>query len=172
LLDPNAYNDESEEEVKKPLPKAHKLSSEDEEEDSFELTPDQQFQQDHQKEISHFKQMLKDLKVDVVHSTYQRELPKFIHDTRYRSVPQKYRPVVYEQYVSSCNVEAQRRRLWVKNQEVKDAFAKKLEALIAEGAITSDSEYTDLHKVLHGRDPSYDQLYKGDDGKEFMNAEL
>ena len=170
MLDPNAYNDESEEEEKNPLTNVRKASSE--EEDSFELTPDQQFQQDHQKEISHFKQMLKDLKVDVVHSTYQRELPKFIHDSRYRSVPQKYRPVVYEQYVSSCNVEAQRRRLWVKNQEVKDAFAKKLEELIAEGAITSDSEYTDLHKVLHGCDPSYDQLYKGEDGKEFMNAEL
>lgn len=171
MLDPNAY-DESDEEEKKPIPKAQKLAASSEDEDSFELTPDQQFQQDHQKEISQFKQMLKDHKVDVVHSTYQRELSKFIHDSRYRSVPQKYRSVVYEQYVSSCNVDAQRRRLWVKNQEVKDAFAKKLEELIADGRITSDSEYTDLHKVLHGRDPSYDQLYKGEDGKEFMLAEL
>ena len=100
--------------------------------------------------------MLKDLKVDVVHSTYQRELPKFIHDSRYRMVTQKYRPMIYEQYVNSCNVEGQRRRLWVKNQEVKDAFAKKLEELIGDGSITSDSEYADLHKILHGNDSNYD----------------
>jgi hypothetical protein len=45
-------------------------------------------------------------------------------------IPQKFRPVIYEEYVSSCNVEAQRKRLWVKNQEIKNAFAKKLEELI------------------------------------------
>lgn len=102
--------------------------------------------------------MLKDIDVDVVHSTYQKELPKFIHDPRYRTVPQKYRPMIYEQFVNSCNIEAQRRRLWVKNQEFKDAFAKKLEELIADGKITSDSEYADLHRVLHGNDSSYDKL--------------
>jgi len=29
-----------------------------------------------------------------------------------------------------------------------------------------------LHKVLHGNDATYDQLYKLEDGKEFMFSEL
>ena len=81
--------------------------------------------------------------------------------------------MLYEEYVNSCNVEVQRKRLWVKNQELKNAFAKKLEELITEANITSDSEYTDLHKILHGNnDSSYDQLYKLEDGKEFMFSEF
>jgi len=67
MLDPNAYAS-SEEEEKMPLSIAKGQDSSSE--DSFELTPEQQFNQDHQKEIAQFKQMLKELNVDVVHSTF------------------------------------------------------------------------------------------------------
>ena len=87
MLDPNAYswseNESQEEEEKQPRMK-EKSSGQESSDESFELTPEQQFFQDHQKEIAQFKQMLKDLKIDVLNSTYEKELPKLIHDIRYR----------------------------------------------------------------------------------------
>jgi len=46
--------------------------------------------------------------------------------------------MIYEDYVNSCNVEAQRKKLWVKNQELKNTFAKRLDELFSEGKMTSD----------------------------------
>jgi hypothetical protein len=49
--------------------------------------------------------MLKELKVDVLNTSWEKELPKVIHDPRYRLIPQKYRQLVYEEYINNINVE-------------------------------------------------------------------
>ncbi len=112
--------------------------------------------------------MLKDLKIDVLNSSWDKELPKMIHDTRYRAIPQKYRFLIYEEYINSINVDAKRKQLWQKHHQLKDQFVRSLESYINDGTITSESEYSDLHKLLTGQ-YFYENLYKQtDDGKEFM----
>jgi len=65
-LDPNAYSWSGEEEEKS--------------EDDDDLRPLERFQIDYQPQIVKFKQMLKELKVDVLNTTWEKELPKVIHD--------------------------------------------------------------------------------------------
>ena len=85
--------------------------------------------------------MLKDLKIDALNSTWEKELPKVIHDQRYRLIPQKYRPLVYDEYINTHNLESQRKKLWQKHQVFKDQFVKALEELISNGKIKSDTEF-------------------------------
>lgn len=56
--------------------------------------------------------MLKDLKVDVLNTTWEKELPKVIHDPRYRMIPSQYRQMIYEEYINSINLEQQRKKIW------------------------------------------------------------
>jgi hypothetical protein len=44
--------------------------------------------------------------------------------------------------------------------------------MIISGEITSGTEYTEFHKKMLGRDKDYDELYKNEDGKEFLHAEF
>jgi hypothetical protein len=45
--------------------------------------------------------MLADNKVDVINTSWDNELPKIIHDPRYRIIPQQFRRMIYEEYVKS-----------------------------------------------------------------------
>lgn len=68
--------------------------------------------QDNQIEISKFKDMLAETKVGSLDTTWEKELPKFIHDPRYRLIPQIYRPLIFEQYVKTIDLDEQRKKQW------------------------------------------------------------
>ena len=59
--------------------------------------------------------MLKELKVDVLNTTWEKELPKVIHDARYRQIPQMYRRTLYDEYIATFNLEQLRKRRWQKH---------------------------------------------------------
>jgi hypothetical protein len=43
--------------------------------------------------------MLVDKKVDVLNTTWEKELPKVIHDERYRLVHKEFRRLIYDEFV-------------------------------------------------------------------------
>lgn len=56
--------------------------------------------------------MLVDKNVDLLNTTWEKELPKVIHDPRYRLIPQMYRRMIYDEYVKQQDVESERKALW------------------------------------------------------------
>jgi len=64
------------------------------------LPPEERFVREKQKEVSEFKQMLQEKKVGVLNTTWEKELPKLVHDPRFRLVPQQFRRMLYEEYAS------------------------------------------------------------------------
>ena len=45
--------------------------------------------------------MLVDKQVSILNTTWDKELPKVIHDTRYRAIPQSFRKYLYDEYVKN-----------------------------------------------------------------------
>ena len=47
--------------------------------------------------------MLREKKVDVLNTSLLKELPKVIHDSRCRLIPQQYREIIFEEYVKAVD---------------------------------------------------------------------
>ena len=74
--------------------------------------------------------MLAEKKVCILNTTWEKELPKVIHDSLCRLIPQQYRKFVYEEYGKQQDIEQQRKELWKKFGHLKDKYISTLENLI------------------------------------------
>lgn len=85
--------------------------------------------------------MLIDKNVGILNTTWDKELPKVIHDPRYRAIPQQYRKFLYDEYVKNQDIEKQRRQQWEKNRHLKQQFITAVDDLVNQGLIKADTEY-------------------------------
>ncbi|XP_028391047.1 transcription elongation regulator 1-like isoform X2 [Dendronephthya gigantea] len=103
--------------------------------------------------MNDFKEMLRERAVSAF-STWDKELPKFVFDSRYLLLNQRERKAAFDQYVRS-RAEEERVERRNKLKEKKEAF----KALLEEAKVSSRTTFSEF-SLKHGKDERFKEIAK------------